>query len=74
MSDDRLVRLSVNMNHETAEALKDLAQERGISYTEAVRRAIMLTDYLMSVEDKGGFVEIVDGKGRNKTVSRVSFS
>lgn len=74
MSDDRLVRLSVNMNQETAEALKDLAQERGISYTEAVRRAIMLTDYLMSVEDEGGFVEIVDGKGRNKTVSRVSFS
>lgn len=33
-------RLSVNMNAETAEALREYARENNVSYTEAVRRAV----------------------------------
>ncbi len=40
------VRLNVNLNAETAAVLKQLTEERGISFTEAVRRAISVYNYI----------------------------
>jgi hypothetical protein len=38
----KLVRLSVNLNEDTAAALKEAAENDGITATEVVRRAISL--------------------------------
>ena len=42
-----LVRLSVNLNPESAEALKEMAKRRGISYTEAIRRCVGIYKYVL---------------------------
>jgi hypothetical protein len=41
-----LVRLNVNLNAETAAALREMATEKGISFTEAVRRAIAISKFI----------------------------
>lgn len=56
----QLVRLSVNMNPETAEALKEFAANRHLSYTEAVRRAIAIAKYLDDEVSEGRKVQTVD--------------
>ena len=45
-TDTALVRLNVNLNKETAAALKDIAEKQGISLTEAVRRAVALLKFI----------------------------
>lgn len=61
----KLVRLSVNMNQDTAEALKEIADEAGISLTEAVRRAISVYKFVEDEIDKGRHVQTADEKGGN---------
>lgn len=55
-----LVRLSVNLNDDTANALRKLAEERGVSVTEAVRRAISLYNYLEDEVRSGRHVQTAD--------------
>jgi len=55
-----LVRLSVNMNPETAEALKEFAASKHLSYTEAVRRAIAIAKYIDDEISEGRKVQTVD--------------
>lgn len=55
-----LTRLSVNMNLDTANALRELAHQRGISYTEAVRRAISIYYFLDNETRKGRHIIISD--------------
>ena len=55
-----LVRLSVNMNPETAEALKEFASSKHLSYTEAVRRAIAIAKYIDDEISEGRKVQTVD--------------
>lgn len=57
-----LVRLSVNMNQKTADALVELADSKGISYTEAVRRAISVYYYLDNEARKGRRIITSDGR------------
>lgn len=54
-------RLNININDETAAALKDLAERRQITATEVVRRAVSVYKF---VED-----EVVDGDKTLKLVS-----
>lgn len=54
-------RLSVNINDETAAALKDLAERRQTTVTEIVRRSVSVYKF---IED-----EVVDG---NKTLKLVA--
>lgn len=54
-----LVRLSVNMNTETADALKQLAASKGVSYTEAIRRAVSIAKYFDDVTNEGQRIQIV---------------
>lgn len=60
-----LVRLNVNLNAETAEALKEIAEERGISFTEAVRRAISVYKYIDDEVQEGRKVTTSDQENKN---------
>jgi hypothetical protein len=57
------IRLNVNMNVETAEALKKLASDRGTSYTETVRRAISILYYLDNEMSRGTKLQIQEYNG-----------
>lgn len=65
------VRLSVNINDETEQALKELAERRGTTVTEIVRRAVSVYKF---VEDEvgrdGKALQIVDRQ--NDTVTSVA--
>lgn len=55
-----LVRLNVNLNSETAEALKTLAEEKGSSLTEVIRRAIAVYKFVDEESRSGHRVQTVD--------------
>lgn len=57
---EQLVRLNVNLNAETAEALKEIADQRGISFTEAVRRAISIYKFIDDETQEGHRIQTVD--------------
>lgn len=59
----KLVRLSVNLNQETADALKEIAADSGVSLTEAVRRAISVYKFVDDEREAGRRVQTVDPKG-----------
>jgi len=61
-----LTRLNVNLNQQTAEALKEIAVENGISLTEAIRRAIALLKFIGDEIRDDRKVQIMDRDGRNK--------
>jgi hypothetical protein len=56
--------LSVNINDESAAVLRSVMAARGISATEAVRRAIGLLDLVENVYRSGGRIIIEKGDGR----------
>lgn len=55
-----LIRLSVNMNPETAELLKKFAGDKHLSYTEAIRRAIAIAKYIEDEVAEGRKIQTVD--------------
>jgi hypothetical protein len=55
-----LVRLSVMMNSETTEQLKGLKEEKGLSATETVRRAIAVYAFLNDEQNAGKSIHIVN--------------
>jgi len=56
------VRLSVSMNPEVADALKHIADKRGINATEATRRAIAWYKFFTDAQDEQKKVQLVDPK------------
>lgn len=62
---DEVTRLSVNMNSETTEQLRQFAAAKHLTYTEAVRRAIAIAVYLEAETSIGRRIQIVD-EGRNE--------
>lgn len=65
-TDTGLVRLNVNLNKETAAALRELADEQGISFTEAVRRAISVYKYVSDEQSQGRKIQTMDSNDKNK--------
>lgn len=66
MSEPRNIRLGVNMNPETAAALRKIADLNGVTVTEAVRRAIAVAVFVEG-ETRSGckvFLEDADGARR----------
>lgn len=63
-----VVRLSVNLNEETADALKKLAADKGITITEVMRRAVAVTKFLYDEQDKGKTIQVVSRKGKIRNV------
>lgn len=55
-----IVRLNVNLNAATADALKKLSEEQGVSLTEVVRRAISLYSFIDDERRSGHRVQMTD--------------
>lgn len=70
MARDDLTRLSVNMNPETTDALLRYVATHDVTYTEAVRRAISLLDFMDEARAEGSriLVESADRKTMRQMV------
>jgi hypothetical protein len=55
---DELVRLSVNLSAEAADVLKEYAGRKGISVTEAVRRAIGILKFVDDAQERGASLNV----------------
>ena len=53
-------RLNVNVNDDTALALKALAEEQGTTVTEIVRRAVSVYKFFDDARDEGKVIQLVD--------------
>jgi len=65
-ADTALVRLNVNLNKETAAALKEIAAKENISLTEAVRRAIAILKFVEEEQSRGRKIQTMDRDGKDK--------
>ncbi|POH60314.1 ribbon-helix-helix protein, CopG family [Arthrobacter glacialis] len=65
-TDTALVRLNVNLNKETAAALKEIAAKQQISLTEAVRRAVAVLKFIDEEKSQGRKIQTMDSQERNK--------
>lgn len=54
----QLVRLSVNLSPDVADDLKEYAEKKGISVTEAVRRSIAVLKFVDEAQDRGASLNI----------------
>jgi hypothetical protein len=68
-SGDGLVRLAVNLGPETSDVLKEYASRKGVSVTEAVRRAIAVLAFVDEAQRRGASINIEE----NGTVKEVMF-
>jgi hypothetical protein len=55
------VRLSVNLTQEVADELKEYASRKGVSVTEAVRRAITVLTFVDNAQNRGASVHLEEG-------------
>ena len=62
-----MTRLSVNINDETATALRDLADRREISVTEVVRRAVSVLKFIEDETDQDKSLQLVDNETDERT-------
>lgn len=67
-----LTKLSVNINKDTADAIKEMAEARGISITEVIRRAISIAVFIDEETRAGRQIHTVraDGKKRRELIIR----
>jgi hypothetical protein len=64
---DQLTRLSVNLSPAVAATLKEYAGRKGVSVTEAIRRAISILSYIDEAQSRGASLNIEEA-GRLKEV------
>lgn len=62
----KVLRLSVNLNPETADALKEIAHSQGIPLTEAIRRAISFYKFIRDEWRAGRMVHTMERNGEDK--------
>lgn len=65
-----VVRLSVNLSPDVADALKNYAARKGTTITEAVRRAVSYLAFFEKETDAGGEILVRSQKGQ---VDQVKF-
>jgi hypothetical protein len=63
------VRLSVNLKPDVAGALKSYAGRKGISITEALRRAIVILTFVVDAQDRGASLNVEE----NGSIKEVLF-
>jgi hypothetical protein len=61
-----VVKLSFNVAQHQVDALKRIADERGVSMTEVLRHAIALEEYLQDQTAKGQRIVVEDEKGQDR--------
>lgn len=54
------VRLSVNMNEETAAAVRKFAETHGISVTETIRKMVSISSFIAEMHEQGKSIQIAD--------------
>lgn len=59
-ANSKVTRLSVNINAETAQALKELADLRGTSVTEVIRRAVSVYKFIEDEVQDGKTLQLAD--------------
>jgi hypothetical protein len=57
----------VNLSPEIADVLKEYAQRKGVSVTEAVRRAVTVLQFVDETQDRGASV-VVNDEGAMKEI------
>jgi predicted transcriptional regulator len=62
------VKMSVNLSEEAAQALKNLADQNGVTITEQLRRSIATEVWREGVERAQGKVLVEDAKGNVREV------
>ena len=62
-------RLSININDDTAKALRDVAEREDTSVTEIVRRAVSVYKFFYDEDQAGKEIQLVDA--RNEKVTAV---
>jgi hypothetical protein len=63
-----LVRLSINLSAETADAFKALIERKGITITEGIRRAITVWKFLEDETAKGNQIAVIEQDGNTRKV------
>jgi hypothetical protein len=66
VAEPEVVRLSVNLNVDTARALREYAAANHVSATEAVRRAISVLKYVDDEKRSGRAIQSVDDEKKDK--------
>jgi len=64
-------RLSVNINEESAEILRRVSAERGITITEAIRRAVGLLGFFEDARKNDAKIRIEDRDGHQSLLQLV---
>jgi hypothetical protein len=74
-SASRAVKTTLNLPPESAELLRNLADQRQTTLTEVIRRALQLEDYLTKIRDGGGriYVETEDESNASSKTEVVIF-
>lgn len=67
-NNSNFVRLSVNLSHETADTFKTLAERKGLSFTEAIRRAITIWKFVEDQLSQGHELAVVEADGTPRKV------
>lgn len=65
-TDDGLVKLSVNLNKETAEALKSVSASMGVNITDSIHRAIAVLQFFHNEKSQGRVIQTMESDGKNK--------
>lgn len=66
VAQQQLVRLNVNMNQETASALKELVERDKLSFTETIRRAVAIYKFVRDELHNGRVIQTMDPDGSNR--------
>jgi len=67
-SQDKFVRLSVNLSFETAETFRELIARKGMSITEGIRRAIAVWKFIEDEKSRGNEIAVIE---QDDTVRKV---
>jgi hypothetical protein len=65
---DQMTRLTVNLSPEVAQALKNYTEKYGVSYTEAVRRALGVLAFVDESKTRGASVYVKEGRKTTEVV------
>jgi hypothetical protein len=64
----KVIKTTVNLPADAVEAIRSIAESRGITMTEAIRQAIVMEKFLFDAEKAGGKVLIEE---RDKQVKQI---
>jgi len=67
------VRLSVNLGAQPAAALREMMNKKGITATEAIRRALSIWKFVEDERAHGNHLAVLEGEGDHRRVREIIF-